>query len=130
MRRPHLFTSCLALVLTGCMDQPVSLDKHTAEYEALALYVASEVEPGQIVNYDDAQGKLRQLMADLDVRRVRHEREGRFVLLSGQSSILTGQYSYLYWLGDEQNDLAASSNDGLEREHIRGRWYSEKRYFD
>jgi uncharacterized protein YjiK len=130
MRRPHLFTSCLALVLSGCMDQPVSLDQHAEEYEALALYVASEVKPGQIVNYDDAQGTLTQLMADLDVRRVRHERDGRFVLLSGKSSILTGQYSYLYRLGDEQNDLVASSNDEVEREHLLGRWYSEKRYFD
>ncbi len=96
----------------------------------MTLYVASEVKPGQIVNYDDAQGNLHQLMADLDVRQVRHKRDGRFVLLSGRSSILTWQCSYLYRLGDEQSDLVASSNDGVGREHLLGRWYSEKRYFD
>jgi hypothetical protein len=130
MRRLHTFFACIALVLTSCMDQPVSLEQHVEEYEAFALYVASEVKPGQIVNYDDAQGKLRQLMSDLDVRRVRHERDGSFVLLSGRSGIFIGQYSYLYRLGDEQNDFVASSNDEVEREHLLGRWYSEKRYFD
>jgi hypothetical protein len=112
------------------MDKPVSLDQHVQKYETLAQVVAGEIRPGQIVNYEDAQGRLRQLMSELNVRRVRHERNGAFVLLSGQSSIISGQFSYLYKLGDAETDLTVYPYDGATREHLQGPWYIEKAYFE
>jgi hypothetical protein len=130
MRQFYPVIAYLALLFSGCIDKPVSLDQRVQEYVTLAQVVASEVQPGQIVNYEEAQGKLRQLMSELGVRRVRHERDGTFILLSGQSNIFTGQFSYLYKIGDTEIDLSFSPNDGVEREHLHGRWYIEKAYFD
>jgi len=112
------------------MDKPANIDEHLDEYEQLAQVVAAEVGSGQIVNIEQAKGQLLRLMAKLEVRRVRHDRDGRFVLLSGQSGIFSGQFSYLYNLTGEAIDLADAPNDGIERKHIKGRWYIEKAYFD
>lgn len=130
IRRLYPFIVCLALLLCGCMDQPARLDQHMHKYETLAQLVVSEVQPDQSVDYAEAKGKLRQLMSDLDVHRVRHVRNGAFVMLSGQSNVITGQFSYLYKLGDGEIDLSAYAYDGITREHLQGPWYIEKAYFD
>ena len=122
--------ACVSILLCGCVDRPASLDQHLQAYEKLAQVVAIEVQPGQIVNYEDAHGAMRRLMAELDVRRVRHERDAAFILLSGQSNIITGQFSYLYRLSDTDIELSASPDNGVKREHLKGRWYVEIDYFD
>lgn len=130
MERMILLLLCLPFYLNGCMDKPASIDEHFDEYEKLAQTVASEVNPGQIVNIEQAKGQLLQLMTRLEVRRVRHDRWEKLVSLSGQSNILTGQFSYLYILNGEAIDLAVNPNDGIERKHLKDRWYLEKAYFD
>jgi hypothetical protein len=130
MKKVVLLFFYLPFILLGCMDRPANIDEHLDEYEKLAQVVASDAGSGQIVNIEQAKGQLLQLMAKLEVRRVRHDRGGKFVLLSGQAGIISGQFSYLYSLNGEAIDLAEDPNDGIERKHIKGRWYIEKAYFD
>jgi len=129
-KRSYPVMACLSLSLSGCMDKPLSLDQHFQNYETLAQAVADETQRGQIVDFEETKGKMRQLMAELGVRRVRHDQNGAFVLLSGQSNIITGQFSYLYKLGDAEIDLSMHARDGVTRAHVHGRWYIEKAYFD
>jgi hypothetical protein len=120
----------LALNLAGCTDYPKDLDGNLERYEQLAKLVSTNVRPGQIIDRSDAEESLKTIMSDLDVSRVRHELDSSAVLLSGASNILTGQFSYLYRLGEPAIDLEKLRKEGREVNHLHGRWYSEKAYFD
>ena len=118
------------LLLSGCTDKPRTLDENLEQYERLARLVATSIDPGIIMNLSEAEGILRKEMSELKVYRVRHEQDGSAVLLSGSSNIFTGQFSYIYRLGDSEIDMAENQTDGIERKHLHGRWYAEEASFD
>lgn len=108
----------------GCMQKPADLERNLDDYELLAVLVAQELEPGQILNREEAQPSLSMLMSKLDIHRVRYDISGTYIALSGSSNIFIGQFSYIYKLGVKEVYL----EDGptIQRTQITGRWYSEE----
>jgi hypothetical protein len=128
--RVVILLTLLLFMVCSCTSEPAEWTTNRKDYEKLALIVAEDLQPGDIRGRDEAAGELRRLMMKLDVYRVRYDQFEKHVVLSGRSNIITGCFSYLYYLGDGNNSPEELQTDGLKRRHLDGRWYVQQEYWD